>query len=60
LLVGWLGGLFDKMPATSFWLMHAGIMAASALLLLLFRFAVGRRLAPAYEAPPHGAAEAAA
>ncbi len=60
LLVGWLGGLFDKMPATSFWLMHAGIMATSALLLLLFRFAVGRRLAPAYEEPPQGAAEAAA
>jgi POT family proton-dependent oligopeptide transporter len=59
-LVGWLGGLFDKMPATSFWLMHAGVMATSVVLLLLFRFAAGRRLAPAYGALPHGAAEAAA
>ncbi len=29
LLVGWLGGFLQKMPGVQFWLMHAGLMAAS-------------------------------
>ena len=46
LLVGWLGGLFDKMPSTTFWLIHAGIVGASAVLFLMARVAAGRVLAP--------------
>ena len=46
LLVGWLGGLFDKMPSTTFWLIHAGIVGASAVLFLGARVAAGRVLAP--------------
>jgi proton-dependent oligopeptide transporter, POT family len=51
LFVGWVGGLLDKMPATSFWLLHAGLVAGAAGVLLVVRYAVGRELAPAYEAP---------
>jgi POT family proton-dependent oligopeptide transporter len=44
--VGWLGGLLEKMPATAFWLLHAGLIAAAAATLLLVRSAAGRVLAP--------------
>ncbi len=47
-LVGWLGGLLEKMPAASFWLLHAGIMAAAAAILLVIRLTVGRSLSPSY------------
>jgi POT family proton-dependent oligopeptide transporter len=53
--VGWLGGLLEKMSAANFWLLHAAIIATSAVLLLFVRFTVGRSLAPAYEAPAHDA-----
>ena len=46
LLVGWLGGLFDKMPSATFWLIHAGIIGVSAVLFLMARVAAGRVLAP--------------
>ena len=45
-LVGYLGGLLGTMPDTSFWLMHAGLMAISAALLFLARLFFGRLLAP--------------
>jgi POT family proton-dependent oligopeptide transporter len=48
-LVGYLGGLLDKMGAVQFWLMHAAIMAVSAGLLLLARIFFGRYLAPAFD-----------
>ena len=48
-LVGWLGGLLEKMPATSFWLLHGGLIAASGCVLLLVRSAAGRALAPTDE-----------
>ena len=36
LLVGWLAGLLSRMPATEFWLIHAGLIAIAALALLCF------------------------
>jgi POT family proton-dependent oligopeptide transporter len=51
LFVGWLGGLLEQMPASSFWLLHAGIMAGAALVLFATRFTVGRALAPPYAEP---------
>ena len=33
LLVGWLGGLLERMPAARFWLLHAGLVGSAALLL---------------------------
>ncbi len=46
LFVGWLGGLLEKMPATTFWLLHAGLMVGAAAILLVVRLAVGRILMP--------------
>jgi POT family proton-dependent oligopeptide transporter len=51
MFVGWLGGLFEKMPATAFWAMHAGIVFGAAMALLAVRFTAGRTLAPAYGRP---------
>jgi POT family proton-dependent oligopeptide transporter len=49
LLVGWLGGLLEKMPATSFWLLHAAIIATSAAILFVVRIVAGHTLAPDYD-----------
>ncbi|MEA3061639.1 MAG: proton-dependent oligopeptide transporter, family [Sphingomonadales bacterium] len=57
MLVGWLGGLLEKMPAANFWLLHAGLVAAAAVGLLLVRSRAGRILAPGDpEAKPSPAA----
>ena len=48
LLVGWVGGLFEKMSGSAFWLLHAGLIFAAALVLFTFRAAFGHLLAPAY------------
>jgi POT family proton-dependent oligopeptide transporter len=37
LLVGWLGGLLEKMPATNFWLLHAGLVAGAGVIFFLVR-----------------------
>ena len=50
-LIGYLGGLLGTMPDTTFWLMHVGLMAISAVLLLAARVAFGSWLAPAAEEP---------
>jgi POT family proton-dependent oligopeptide transporter len=46
MLVGWLGGLLERMPGTQFWLLHAAIVGGAALILLAIRGAAGRVLAP--------------
>jgi POT family proton-dependent oligopeptide transporter len=48
MLVGWLGGLLERMSGAEFWGMHAGITLAASVILLLVRVAAGRTLAPAY------------
>jgi POT family proton-dependent oligopeptide transporter len=47
MLVGWLGGKLETMPATHFWLMHAGLIGGAALVLLAARALFGHLLAPA-------------
>ena len=54
--IGWLGTLLDRMSGTSFWLMHAGLIAGAGVVLLVIRLTFGRSLTPAYEEPPHGVA----
>ena len=56
---GWLAGQLEKMSGTAFWLLHAGLMAGAAGVLLLVRSSVGKTLAPAYEHPTPAVAEAA-
>ncbi len=46
LLVGWLGGFLGTMSGPSFWLLHAGLIGAAALVLLLVRQLGGQILAP--------------
>jgi len=45
-LIGYLGGLLDKMSGAQFWLLHSAIIAAAAVLLFLARIFLGRYLAP--------------
>jgi proton-dependent oligopeptide transporter, POT family len=45
-LVGWLGGLLEKMPGTQFWLLHAGLIGGAGAVLLLARQLFGHVLAP--------------
>lgn len=45
-LVGWLGGLLEKMPATMFWLMHAGFCATAGVIFLVAGRLFGHLLAP--------------
>jgi POT family proton-dependent oligopeptide transporter len=46
MLVGFLGGLLERMPAAAFWFMHAGLVTAGAALMLAFSLAFGKVLAP--------------
>ena len=46
LAVGWLGGRLDRMSSFSFWLLHAGIVAGSTVLLALVALRGRRLLAP--------------
>ncbi|UAK23483.1 peptide MFS transporter [Sphingomonas nostoxanthinifaciens] len=46
MLVGRLGGLLETMSPANFWLMHAGLIAIAAAILLVFRKLGGRLLAP--------------
>lgn len=48
-IVGWIGGFYETMPTTSFWLLHVATAAGSGLAFLLFRIFLGRQLR---EAPP--------
>jgi proton-dependent oligopeptide transporter, POT family len=43
-LVGWVGGFYQTMPTTTFWLFHAGLAAGSGFCFLLFKFIVGHHL----------------
>jgi POT family proton-dependent oligopeptide transporter len=45
-LVGWIGGLLEKMPATMFWLMHAGFCATAGVIFLVAGRLFGHLLAP--------------
>ena len=52
LLIGYLGGLLDKMSAVHFWLLHVGVMLVSGALLIVVRLFWGEILAPTYEPHP--------
>jgi len=43
-IVGWVGGFYQTMPTTTFWLLHAGFAAGSGLCFVLFKFVVGHHL----------------
>src|SRR5205823_693700 len=45
-LVGWIGGLLEKMPATQFWLLHAGLCGTAGIIFLVAGRLFGHLLAP--------------
>jgi proton-dependent oligopeptide transporter, POT family len=45
-LVGWLGGLVERLPGPQFWLLHAALEGCAALLLAATAGVFGRLLAP--------------
>ena len=57
-LVGWLGGLLDKMPASQFWLIHAGLVATAGVVFVVIRLIFGRFLHVAPERADFVAADA--
>jgi POT family proton-dependent oligopeptide transporter len=46
-LVGWLGGLLERLPGTQFWLLHAALIAGAGVVFLIARQLFGHVLAPA-------------
>lgn len=46
-LVGWVGGFYETMNTTSFWLLHAGLAGGAGLVFLLFKLALAPMLMPA-------------
>jgi len=46
-LVGWLGGLLERMPGTQFWLLHVACAGAAGVLMLVAARLFGHLLAPA-------------
>ncbi len=46
-LIGWLGRYYERMSPLEFWLMHAAIGAAGALLVLVLKRPLERTLSPA-------------
>ena len=48
-LVGYLGGLLDKMSGFQFWMLHVAIMGVAAVLLFLARMLLGHYLVPTKE-----------
>ena len=46
-LVGWIGGLLEKMPVTRFWLLHAALAGTAGIIFLIAGHLFGHLLAPA-------------
>jgi POT family proton-dependent oligopeptide transporter len=49
-LIGYLGGLLDKMSGVQFWLLHSTIIGAAAIILFLVRFFFAHLVAPGRDA----------
>jgi POT family proton-dependent oligopeptide transporter len=53
LISGRLGGLYETIPAATFWLIHAAIVAGAGFVILLLARPLGRALPEANDAPSH-------
>lgn len=53
-MVGWVGGWFETMPVTQFWLMHMGFAAGAGVVFVLFKLLLAPRLM--HDAHPEDAA----
>jgi POT family proton-dependent oligopeptide transporter len=43
-MVGYVGGWFETMPTTDFWLMHAGFAAVAGVVFVFFKLVLAKRL----------------
>jgi POT family proton-dependent oligopeptide transporter len=43
-MVGYVGGWFETMPTTDFWLMHAGFAAVAGAVFVVFKLFLAKRL----------------
>ena len=43
-LVGYVGGWFETMPVTQFWLIHMGFVATAGVIFVLFKLLLAPRL----------------
>lgn len=43
-LVGWVGGWFEEMTVTDFWLLHASFAGVAGVVFVLFKLVLARRL----------------
>ena len=50
-LVGWIGGLLEKIPATQFWLLHAALAGIAGITFFLAGRIFGHLLAPDDDKP---------
>ncbi|MCA1749256.1 MAG: peptide MFS transporter [Parasphingopyxis sp.] len=53
-LVGWIGGWYETMPTTNFWLMHAGFAVVSGAVFVLFKLFASQILTKAGAEEPSG------
>ena len=53
-MVGWVGGLYESWPTTSFWLLHAGFAAGAGAVFVLFKLFLAKRLMDREPAPLPG------
>lgn len=51
-LVGWLGGLVERLTGMQFWLLHAALVGAACVLMLLAARLYGHMLAPGGDGAP--------
>jgi POT family proton-dependent oligopeptide transporter len=51
IVIGWIGGFYERMTPLEFWLMHAGIAACGGVLVMLSRRTLARALHAGGEQP---------
>ena len=44
-VVGWVGGLYSSLPATTFWLIHVASAAFGLVAFVIFKIVLGKRMA---------------
>jgi POT family proton-dependent oligopeptide transporter len=50
-MVGWVGGWFETMPVTTFWLVHVASAAIAGVAFLVFKLLLSNRLDRTEPAP---------
>jgi POT family proton-dependent oligopeptide transporter len=43
-VVGWVGGLYESLPTTTFWLIHVASAAVGLVAFTLFKLILGKRM----------------